>query len=144
MLHRLVDATPTRPEIVVLEGRLPRGVDATVHRTRLLGRADRDIVDGIACTLLHRTLVDLGSVVSERALSIAVNRALVTRRTTSTRLLALAAACWLPLRYTWCGEERAKMRWSAVGGAHLGGWCSAHGAATSSDAARRITRSSRP
>jgi hypothetical protein len=50
-----------------------------VHRSVTLAAEDRTSVDGIPCTTLARTLVDLGEVVNRRALERAVEQAEVLR-----------------------------------------------------------------
>jgi very-short-patch-repair endonuclease/predicted transcriptional regulator of viral defense system len=54
-------------------GRIPAGIDA--HRHGSLGPADRTSVQGIPCTSVSRTLLDLAAVVSNRALRSAVKQA---------------------------------------------------------------------
>jgi predicted transcriptional regulator of viral defense system len=54
-------------------GRIPAAIDA--HRHGSLGPADRTSVDGIPCTSVSRTLLDLAAVVSFRALRYAVKQA---------------------------------------------------------------------
>ncbi len=87
-LRQLIDVPPDRPEIVVAGATLPRGLDAWVHRSRTIGPKHHTRVDGIATTSIVRTLLDLGSVVSEATLSIAVSRAIVSRQTAVPRILA--------------------------------------------------------
>jgi predicted transcriptional regulator of viral defense system len=50
-----------------------------VHRSSTLAAADMTVVDGIPCTTVARTLVDLGDVVSPRAVEQAVDQAEVLR-----------------------------------------------------------------
>ena len=50
-----------------------------LHRTRKLDPADRATVDGVPVTGLHRTLVDLAEVLSERGLAKAVHESEVRR-----------------------------------------------------------------
>jgi very-short-patch-repair endonuclease len=54
-----------------------RGID--VHVSRTLARGDITTVDGIPCTTVARTLVDLGDVTGRRAVERAVDRAEVLR-----------------------------------------------------------------
>ncbi len=82
-----VDKAPLRPEILVKEGRLPEGIDATIHRTRHLPAADCTTVDGIACTSAVRTLLDLASVVDEETLESAVCQAIIMGRTTLRKIV---------------------------------------------------------
>lgn len=58
-------------------GRIPAGIDA--HRHGFLTAADRTSVDGIPCTSVSRTLLDLAAVVSCRGLRYAVKQAEVER-----------------------------------------------------------------
>ncbi len=88
VLRQLIDVPPERPEIVVTGTTLPRGLDASVRRSRTIGPKDRSQVDGIATTSTVRTLLDLGSVVDEATLSLAVSRAIVSRQTALPRILA--------------------------------------------------------
>jgi very-short-patch-repair endonuclease len=65
-------------EVTALRGCKPKpGI--VVHRTRLIHRDDRAIVDGIPVTSVARTLIDLADVLSERRLAAAVNEAEVRR-----------------------------------------------------------------
>jgi very-short-patch-repair endonuclease len=59
-------------------GRIPAGIDA--HRHGSLRPADRTSVDGIPCTSVSRTLLDLAAVVPYRDLRYAVKQAEVERR----------------------------------------------------------------
>ncbi|HEV2789931.1 MAG TPA: type IV toxin-antitoxin system AbiEi family antitoxin domain-containing protein [Solirubrobacterales bacterium] len=58
-------------------GRIPAGIDA--HRHGSLRPADRTLVDGIPCTSVSRTLLDLAAVVTYRQLRYAVKQAEVER-----------------------------------------------------------------
>ena len=51
----------------------------TIHRTRLLPRADRRTKDGLPLTAPARTLIDLASDMSERELERALDEALIRR-----------------------------------------------------------------
>ena len=88
-LHELIDRPPLKPELVVAGATFPRTLDASVHRSRTIGPKDRTRIDGIDTTSVLRTLLDLGTVVDQMTLSLAVNRAIVTRKTTVLRLLAV-------------------------------------------------------
>jgi very-short-patch-repair endonuclease len=92
ILRQLIDGAPARPEIIVTGATLPRGLEATVHRSRTIGPKDRSRVDGIATTSVVRTLLDLGWAVDEPTLSLAVSRAIVSRQTTLSRVLAAVDA----------------------------------------------------
>lgn len=59
-------------------GRIPAGIDA--HRHGSLRPLDRAAVDGIPCTSLARTLLDLAAVISYRELQHAITQAEVTRQ----------------------------------------------------------------
>ena len=90
-LHRLVDAQPPRPHVLVTADHALRGIPADVRRTRSLERSERTVVDRIACTSPTRTLLDLGSVTTRRELATAVNRAFVARLSSPDRLAAVLA-----------------------------------------------------
>jgi very-short-patch-repair endonuclease len=87
-LHGLIDQQPARPELLVTGATHPRGLDASIHQSRTLEPKDRSRVDGIAVTAVLRTLCDLGSGVDEATLSLAVNRSIVSRKTSVARLFA--------------------------------------------------------
>lgn len=72
VLHRLPNFRPGRPTITVPPGANARGRLAVVHRGVDV-RTDR--VDGIPCSSLPQTLVDLAQVVSEQRLRTAVSAA---------------------------------------------------------------------
>ena len=91
-LRKLVDKTPARPDILVVQGHLPKGLEATIHRSRHLRPADRTSVDGIPCTSTLRTLLDLAAVVDEETLEDALSRAVVLRLTTMPKLQRYLAA----------------------------------------------------
>jgi very-short-patch-repair endonuclease len=87
-----IEKAPMRPEILVMEGRLPAGIDATIHRTRHLPTGDCTTVDGIACTSAARTLLDLAGVVDEETLESAVCQAVVSGRITLPKLMRYVEA----------------------------------------------------
>ncbi len=64
------------PEIVVPTGRSARGLDLWVHHTTQWDRVDRTDRNGVPCTGLVRTMVDLGAVVSIRRLELAAESAM--------------------------------------------------------------------
>lgn len=68
----VIDVTIPRPGT-----RERPGID--IHRSRCLLRRDSDFVDGIPCTSLARTLLDLAETVNRRALERAIDRAEVLR-----------------------------------------------------------------
>jgi hypothetical protein len=70
----LVDGTPAITDVLVLRGasRLPH---VRQHRVRAIGAQDRTTVDGIPCTAVARTLLDLARTESERTVDRAVRRA---------------------------------------------------------------------
>lgn len=71
--HRAtIDVTTPRPG-----GRARPGID--VHRSRSLTAADITVVDGVPCTSLARTLLDLAEVLDRRGLQRAIERAEVLR-----------------------------------------------------------------
>ena len=92
LMHGLIDDRPPRPELLVVEGRRISSLDAVVHRSRNLDAREITRLDGMACTSIPRTLLDLAHVLREDALDDALSRALVSRRTTLTRLDRYLAA----------------------------------------------------
>ncbi len=58
-------------------GRIPNGIDA--HRDGSLTAADRTVIDGIPCTTIPRTLLDLAAVVPVSELRKAISEAEVLR-----------------------------------------------------------------
>jgi predicted transcriptional regulator of viral defense system len=65
-------------EVTAARGCKPRA-GIVVHRSRLIHRHDRDEVDGIPCTSVARTLVDLADLLTEERLAKAVHQAEVLR-----------------------------------------------------------------
>ncbi len=92
LLHGLVDDRPPRPELLVCEGRRITSLAADVHRSHNLEGREVARIDGMACTSIPRTLLDLAHVLPEEALDDSVSRALVSRRTTLARLDRYLAA----------------------------------------------------
>jgi hypothetical protein len=78
-LHGLRPSSRARIDVTVRGrgGRKRRGIDA--HRSRRLDAADVTTVDGIPCTTVARTLVDLAEVVSPRETERACERAEILR-----------------------------------------------------------------
>lgn len=69
-------------EITVVYERDPDGCDAVVHRSKDLLPQDIELVDGIPCTSVVRTLVDAGAVLQDRTVERLLERALVRQLTT--------------------------------------------------------------
>ena len=68
--------SPGLIEVVVARSTAPRLHAATVRRSRSLGPGDRAAVDGIPCTSVARTIVDLAAVLDEPTLEQALDSAL--------------------------------------------------------------------
>jgi hypothetical protein len=77
-LHGLDGCPEAHLELTVIRRGRTRDPAATLHRVAALEEADRVIVRGVPSTTLARTLADLGSVVSERAVLKALDSALRT------------------------------------------------------------------
>jgi very-short-patch-repair endonuclease/predicted transcriptional regulator of viral defense system len=74
-LQRLRDYGYSRVEVLV-PGRSRGHHDGIfIHRSTTLADADRTVVDGIPCTSVARTLLDLSTVVTRRGLELACDRA---------------------------------------------------------------------
>lgn len=91
-VHGLIDDRPARPELVVAERRRITSLDAEVHRSRNLEAVEITRRDGMSCTAIPRTLLDLAHVLRDEALDDAISRALVSRQTSFTRLDRYLAA----------------------------------------------------
>lgn len=78
-LHGLLDDGRARIDVIApnRRGRAPAGIAA--HRDGTLTLLDRTVIDGIPCTSLPRTLLDLAARESPRALRFAVTQAEVER-----------------------------------------------------------------
>lgn len=77
-LHAVVAHPPPHPQVTVPFGRSTASPAATVHRARLTP-LDTTTIDGIPCTTLERTLVDLAAVVGPRRLQRIVDDSMHTR-----------------------------------------------------------------
>ncbi|MCU0272319.1 MAG: hypothetical protein MUE34_03715, partial [Acidimicrobiales bacterium] len=66
----------------VVYERDPDGCDAVVHRSKDLLPQDVELVDGIPCTSVARTLVDAGAVLQDRTVERLLERALVRQLVT--------------------------------------------------------------
>lgn len=75
-LHRLSDFSTPRPEISVPYGKWHRDRHVIVHQSTQWDRRDEVVIEGIPCTGIERTLLDLGSCVSIRRLELASESAL--------------------------------------------------------------------
>ncbi len=90
-LHLLLDHPPARPEIIVPYGNHPRGLSGRVHRSRTVEPSDIEVIEGIPCTTVLRTIVDLSTVVSRDRLDVYVTKALRRHRLNVTDLLDISA-----------------------------------------------------
>jgi very-short-patch-repair endonuclease len=76
-LH-VVRSTPTGPIDITINGRGSRRIPGLrVHSTRRLHPDDVDDIDGVPCTSLARTFIDLAEIESDRALTKMVEKALI-------------------------------------------------------------------
>jgi hypothetical protein len=93
-LHGLWTPKPAVVEITTTRDRSPEVGDAAVHRLADLHERSVTAVDGIPCTTVARTLVDLGAVLPEKSVAKVFDRAhgrnLVTVSTVKTTLDAVA------------------------------------------------------
>jgi len=78
-LHGILDDSRNRVDVIApnRRGRAPKGIAA--HRDGTLVPADRVVIDGIPCTSLGRTLLDVAATESTRSLTYAVTQAEVER-----------------------------------------------------------------
>lgn len=88
-LHRLDDVPRWRPEITVPTLDLPIVGGAHVHRTNLLDPLDVTEVDGIPCTALPRTLLDLGGVLPYELVEHIVQVAMIRKQIAPPALLGV-------------------------------------------------------
>jgi very-short-patch-repair endonuclease len=74
-LHGILDDSRSRVDVIApnRRGRAPRGIAA--HRDGTLTAADRTVIDGIPCTSLARTLLDIAATQSPDRLRYAVTQA---------------------------------------------------------------------
>jgi very-short-patch-repair endonuclease len=75
VLWGLEGVRPGIPEISIPRGRKHRYPDARVHQSTDLDRTTSTIIDGIPTTLVARTLLDLGAVMSFEAVHVALDYA---------------------------------------------------------------------
>jgi very-short-patch-repair endonuclease len=78
-LHGILDDSRNRVDVIApnRRGRAPRGIIA--HRDGTLTPADVEVIDGIPCTSLARTLLDIAATESHDTLRYAVTQAEVER-----------------------------------------------------------------
>jgi hypothetical protein len=88
-LWALRDVPRWKPEVTVRGRGLPLPAGAVVHRTDRLDDLDRAVVDGISCTSLPRTLLDLGAVVSRDVVRTAAQDAVVRGLTSVVDLVCI-------------------------------------------------------
>lgn len=74
-LHGILDDARSRVDVIApnRRGRCPKGI--TAHRDGTLTCTDRAVIDGIPCTSLPRTLLDIAATEPPRTLRYAVNQA---------------------------------------------------------------------
>lgn len=75
LLHGILDDSRDRVDVIApnRRGRAPRGISA--HRDGTLTSTDRRVIDGIPCTSLARTLLDIAATESTATLRFAVTQA---------------------------------------------------------------------
>ena len=88
-LHDLRGIPRWRPEVTVTGSDLPRASGIHFHRTNLLSELDRTTVDGIPCTSLARTLLDLGAVLPYEMVELAAQDAVIRRLVTPAQLVSV-------------------------------------------------------
>jgi very-short-patch-repair endonuclease len=78
-LHGILDDNRDRADVIApnRRGRAPKGIAA--HRDGTLAPVDRVVIEGIPCTSLARTLLDIAATESSRALRFAVTQAEVEK-----------------------------------------------------------------
>jgi very-short-patch-repair endonuclease len=78
-LHGILDDRRSRIDVIApnRRGRAQKGIAA--HRDRTLAPVDRVVIEGIPCTSLGRTLLDIAATESTRSLTYAVTQAEVER-----------------------------------------------------------------
>jgi very-short-patch-repair endonuclease len=78
-LHGILDDSRNRVDVIApnRRGRAPKGIAA--HRDGTLAPVDRVVIDGVPCTSLARTLLDIAATESPRALRYAVTQAEVEK-----------------------------------------------------------------
>jgi predicted transcriptional regulator of viral defense system len=74
-LHGILDDNRNRVDVIApnRRGRAPKGIAA--HRDGTLTSTDKVVIDGIPCTSLARTLLDIAATQSASTLAFAVNQA---------------------------------------------------------------------
>jgi hypothetical protein len=88
-LHAFNDVPRWRPEVTTCATDLPRASGVQYHRTNLLDPLDFTVVDGIACTRIPRTLLDLGAVLPFELVHAAIEDAVIRRLVTKIQLVAV-------------------------------------------------------
>lgn len=90
-LHGLLENPPVRAEIIVPYGNQPRGLSPVkVHRSRTIAPTDIEVIEGIPCTTVLRTIVDLSTVVGCDRLDSYVAKAIRRHRLNITELLDIS------------------------------------------------------
>jgi len=78
-----------RPEITVPTLDLPLRSGIQVHRTNVLDARDITVVDGVPCTTVARTCLDLGAVVPYEVVELAVQDAIIRNLVTHAQLFSV-------------------------------------------------------
>ena len=88
-LHGILDDSRSRVDVIApnRRGRAPKGIAA--HRNGTLTPTDQMVIDGIPCTSLARTLLDLAATQSPPTLAFAVNQAEVEEILDLTEIIEL-------------------------------------------------------
>jgi very-short-patch-repair endonuclease len=79
-LHELLSARAGLPHVLVNRGGGRGHPGIKVHRSYLLEAADRTVIDGIPCTSVARTLLDIAATEPAWVLSKALNQAAIDRK----------------------------------------------------------------
>jgi very-short-patch-repair endonuclease len=106
-LWALRDVPRWAPEVTALGRRLPDVEGVVVHRTDRLDDLDRAVVDGIPCTSVARTLLDLGAVVHRTVVRTATRDAALRGLTTLVDLVCILERIGGPGR-----RGTAALRWT--------------------------------
>jgi hypothetical protein len=88
-LHGLADVPWWRPEVTTCATDLPRAGGVQFHRTNMLDELDVTVVDGIRCTTIARTLLDLGGVLPFEMVHATIEDAVIRKLVTKLELIAV-------------------------------------------------------
>jgi very-short-patch-repair endonuclease len=106
-LWALRDVPRWKPEVTAYGRRLPVLEGAVLHRTDRLDDLDRVVLDGVPCTSLARTLLDLGAVVSREVVRTAAQDAVLRGLTSIVDLVCTLERIGGPGR-----RGTAALRWT--------------------------------